>query len=216
MSLCRASRVCCRRGVKILQREPTTLFYLLLLLRRKVVAFQKSESKLTTALSHSPHRATRANDQDSSNRKHTTASPPPLKHDGVTSRRAGAIPQRHAHAPLAGLRQPRVAHSRDTISVLGPSRKARDCVRVCEAVPNIYAGPSTRRSPASFMTRGYQCGKVYYIVLANARFMYIAWELATLLSNVETCSTSWSFRVSQARSLGNECGPHSLHSPTGH
>jgi hypothetical protein len=92
--------------------------------------------------------------------KARAASPPPLKHDGVTSRRSGAISQRHAHAPLTGLHQLRVAHSRDTISVLGPSREARDCVRVCEAVPNIYAGPSTRRwrvrgSPASFMTRGY-------------------------------------------------------------
>ena len=150
------------------------------------------------------------------------ASPPPLKRDGVNSRRSGAIPQRHAHAPLAGLHQPRVVHGRDTISVLGPLREARDCVRVCEAVPNIYTGPSTRRwqvrgSPASFMTRGYQCSKAYYIVLANARFMCIAWELSTLrLSNVETCSTCSSLQFSQARSLGNECGPHSLHSPTGH
>jgi hypothetical protein len=58
-----------------------------------------------------------------------------------------------------------------------------------------------RGSPASLMTRGYQGIKAYYIVFANARFMYIAWELSTLLSNVETCSTSWSLRVSQARSL---------------
>ena len=58
-----------------------------------------------------------------------------------------------------------------------------------------------RGLPASLMTRGCQCGKAYYIVFANARFMYIAWELSPLLSNVETCSTSWSLRVSQARSL---------------
>jgi hypothetical protein len=64
--------------------------------------------------------------------------------------------------------------------------------RVEQLPPLIYAGPSTRRwqvrgSPASFMARGYQCSKAYYIVLANARFKYIAWELSTLrLSNVET------------------------------
>ena len=59
------------------------------------------------------------------------ASPPPLKRDGVNSRGSGAIPQRHAHAPLASLHQPRVAHSRDTTSVWGPSREVNDCVRAC-------------------------------------------------------------------------------------
>ena len=58
-----------------------------------------------------------------------------------------------------------------------------------------------RGSPASLMARGCQCIKAYYLVFANARFMYIAWELPTLVSNVETYSTSWSLRVSQARSL---------------
>ena len=34
------------------------------------------------------------------------------------------------------------------------------------------------------MTRGYQGIKAYYLVFANVRFMFIAWELLTLrLSN---------------------------------
>jgi hypothetical protein len=197
--LCRASRVCCRRGVKILPREPTTL---LLLLPKSLLS--KVNSQLPSR--NSPHRAPSANYQDLSNRKIRAASPPPLKHDGVTSRRSGAISQRHAHAPLASLHQPRVAHSRDTIRVLGPSREVNDCVRAVEQFPTYMRAPARARwqirgSPASLMTRGCQGINAYYIVFANARFMYIAWELSPLLSNVETCSTSWSLRVSQARSL---------------
>ena len=93
---------------------------------------------------NSPHRAPSANYQDLSNRKIRAASPPPLKHDGVTSRRSGAMSETHVHAPLASLHQPGVAHSRDTIRVLGPSREVNDCVRAVEQFPTIYAGPSTR------------------------------------------------------------------------
>jgi hypothetical protein len=78
----------------------------------------------------------------------------------------------------------------------------RNPVRACWLV---------RDSPASLMTRGYQCSKAYYIVFANAQFIYIAWELPTVHiyrmgasdASLEhcTCSTSWSLRVSQARAL---------------
>jgi len=139
VSLCRASRVCCRRGVKILPREPTTLLFLL----PKSRCFQKLTHNCPLATHHTELQVQTIKIQAIAKYARHLG-PPPLEHDGVTSRRAGAIPQRHAHAPLAGLHQPRVAHGRDTISVLGPSREARDCVRVCEAVPNIYAGPSTR------------------------------------------------------------------------
>jgi hypothetical protein len=82
-------------------------------------------------------------------------------------------------------------------SVLGPSRKVNDCVRAVEQFPTYMRALARARwqmrgSPASLMTRGCQCIKAYYIVFANARFMYSTWELSSLLSNVETCSTSWS------------------------
>jgi hypothetical protein len=169
VSLCRASRVCCCRGVKILPRGLTTRPGLK---GKKFIFASKGRcfhSKLGPLPSRTHHRAT-----------HT------IKIQACTS-----------------LKWRTVA----TQAVLGPSREARDCVRACGAVHTIIAGPSTRRwrvrdSPASFMTRGCQCCKAYYIVFVNARFMYMAWELSTLrLSNVETWSTSWSLRVSQARPL---------------
>jgi hypothetical protein len=117
VSLCRASRVCCRRGVKFLPRGSTTEFHIwfgrFLLLCRKVVAFKVSR-----------------------------CFPP--------------------HDQGLCLHQPRVAHSRDTISVLGPLREARDtlCTSVWSSSYHI-CGPlpararwRVRDSPASLMARG--------------------------------------------------------------
>jgi len=74
--------------------------------------------------------------------------------------------QRHAHAPLAGMHQPRVAHSRDTISG-DPACLREKCAVVYEGVEQfltnvrapVRARSRVRSSPASFITRSCQCSK---------------------------------------------------------
>jgi hypothetical protein len=88
----------------------------------------------------SPHQRTGSRFSQSQRYAHHL---PPLENDGVPSRRSGAMTKRHAHAPLAGMHQPRVAHSRYTISVLRPClREVCRSVRGCGAVSNECAGPS--------------------------------------------------------------------------